>query len=156
MRWLSIVLLFVSVSACTDQQLKKRTEYVDILTSSVWMYDVDAIVNDSKREGISDRDLTRIQGIMSRLSNSRWQFLKDGTLEIEDLKGMQGGKWSLNMKDNTLSIMVYGTVATTPLPIESITPEQIVLLPEPKEQEAVTDLYFKRIFKPAAPKASEG
>jgi hypothetical protein len=153
MRTLSVLILALPLLAgCGGEQKTKQESVTNILSSTTWQYDNEAILADFKKDGVSDTDLTLVNSILGRLQNSRWNFLKDGTLEILDLKGLQGGTWEYNARQNTLSITVFGTVPSMPLPIESITPEQIVLLPPILEEGDVRSATpkFKRIFKPVS------
>jgi len=120
----------------------KHDEYVQIITSTKWQYDADAIRAEVGSFSLSDRVYNALEQMLVRLDGAVFSFYPDGKMMLEVNDIQNDGTWFISADGKEFAMLLIGTLKE-PYKIREITNERFIL-----EVDQAKGMTFPKIFIP--------
>lgn len=136
---LFILLAVFFILSCSNS---KHDEYVQIITSTKWQYDADAIRAEVGSFSVSNKVYTAMEQMLARLDGAVFSFYPDGKMMLEVNDIQNDGTWFISADGKEFAMLLIGTLKD-PYKIREITKERFIL-----EIDHSKGMTFPKIFIP--------
>ncbi len=147
-RILVISMTIIALAACGGDKSSNPEKMTRLLTRTPWRFDDKATIEAAKSLELNPFLLEGLNATAARLKDGFFQFNADSTLVIQTPDGERTGAWEWStFQGKTALIMRVSDTKNTPIPVDSLTEEILVLGINQDE-----GTYFKKFFTAVNPK----